>query len=148
MPRAKWGYRHVVLIVDMYSSYLCYVPIKSMSQPTRFVESVVTMYQNSGHPIKLLKMDHQFNTVELLAYLDFMHICYQFAPPYEHEYIVRIERNNRTTQDKLSCALAISSAKSTKLWLYALSDVISKLNVITRQYLSSQTPYFKWFGTQ
>ena len=85
-----------------------------MSQPTRYVESVVTMYQNSGHPIKMLKMDHQFNTVEILAYLDSMHSCNQFSPPNEHEYIGRIERNNRTTQDKLSCALAISSAKSKK----------------------------------
>ena len=82
-----------------------------MSHPTRFVESV-TMYQNSGHPIKMLKMDHQFNTLEVLAYLDFMHIWNQFAPLHEHEYIGRIERNNRTTQDKLSCALAISSDKS------------------------------------
>jgi len=88
------------------------VPIKYMSHPTRFVESVVTMYQNSGHTIKLLKMDHQLNTIEVLAYLDSMHICYQFAPPHEHEYIGRNERNIRTTQDKLSCALAISSAKS------------------------------------
>ena len=58
MPRANGGYRHVLLVVDVYSSCLSYVPIKSMSNPTRFVESVVTMYQNNGHPIKLLKMDH------------------------------------------------------------------------------------------
>jgi hypothetical protein len=148
MPRANGGYRHVVLVVDVFSSYLSYVPIKSMSNPTRFVEAVVTMYQNNGHPIKLLNMDHQFNTIEVLAYLDSMHINYQFAPPHEHEYIGRIERNNRSTQDKLSCALAISSTKSEKLWLYALGDVINKLHVVPRQHLSWQTPYYKWFGTQ
>ena len=59
-----------------------------MAHPTRFVESVVIVYQNSG---KLLKTNHQFNTLEVLAYLDSMHICYQFAPPHEHEYIGRIE---------------------------------------------------------
>ena len=114
LPHAHGGYRHVVLIVDVYSSYLSYVPIKSMSHPTRFVESVVTMYQNNGHPIKLFKMDHQFNTLEVLAYLDSMHICCQYAPPHEHEYIGRIERN-RTTQDKISYVLSISSAKSKKI---------------------------------
>ena len=61
MPRANGGYRHVVLVVDVFSSYLSYVPIKSMSHSTRFFESVVTMYQNSGHPIKLLKMHNWFN---------------------------------------------------------------------------------------
>ena len=75
-----------------------------------------------------------------------MHILYQFAPTHEHEYIGRIQRNNRTTQDKLSCALAISSAKSKKLWLFALGDVISKLNIIQRQHLSWQTPFLKLFG--
>jgi hypothetical protein len=46
-------------------------------------------------------------------------------PPYEHEFIGRIERNNRTTQDKLSCALSISSTKNKKLWLFALTDAIA-----------------------
>jgi len=57
-----------------------------MSQPTRFVESGVNMYQNSGHPIKILKIDHQFNTVEILAYIDSMHMCYQFAPRLYRSY--------------------------------------------------------------
>ena len=34
-----------------------------------------------------------------------------------------------------------------KLWLYALGDVINKLNVVPRQHLSRKTPYYKWFGT-
>ena len=97
-----------------------------MSQPTRFVES---MYSNPN-PV---------------AYIHSMHISYQLAPP--HEYIGRIERNNWTTQDKLSCDLAISSAKS-KLWLYVFGDAISKLNIIPRQHLSWKMSYFKWFGTR
>jgi hypothetical protein len=91
-------------------------------------------------------MDNQFNTQDIISYLDSLHITYQFAPPYEHEFIGRIERNNRTTQDKLSCALAISASKNKKLWLYALTDAISKLNVVPRKHLNWETPYFKWFG--
>jgi len=34
------------------------------------------------------------------------------------------------------------------MWLYALGNVVSKLNIIPRQHLSWQTPYFKWFGIQ
>jgi hypothetical protein len=41
IPRANGGYRHVVLAVDVYSSFLTYVPIKSMKKPQRFVEAVV-----------------------------------------------------------------------------------------------------------
>jgi hypothetical protein len=119
-----------------------------MKKPHRFIETIVTNYQNHGFPIKHLKMDNQFNTIEILSYLDSLHITYQFSPPYEHEFIGRIERNNRTTQDKLSCALAISSIKNKKLWLYALSDAISKLNIIPRQHLNWQTPYFKWYNLQ
>jgi len=77
MPHANGGYRHVVLVVDVYSSYLSYIPVNKLSQPTRFVESVVAVYQNGSHPIKMPKMDHQFNTLEILAYLNSMHICYQ-----------------------------------------------------------------------
>ena len=85
MTRANGGYRQVVLVVNVYSSYLSYVPAEIMSQPTRFVESVVTTYKNSGHPIQMLKIDHQFNTVEILVYFDSIHIRYQFAPPHEHD---------------------------------------------------------------
>jgi len=67
-------------------------------------------------------------------------------PTYIYEFIGRIERNNRTTQDKLSCALAISASKNKKLWLYALSDAISKLNVVPLKHLNWETPYFQWFG--
>ena len=77
MPRANGVFRHV-LLVDVFFSCLSYVPIKTMSKPIRLIESVVTMYQNCGHPIKLLKMDHQFNTLDI-CYLDSMHILHQFA---------------------------------------------------------------------
>jgi len=146
VPKANGGFRHVVLAVDVFSSYLTYVPIKSMKKPQRFIETIITNYNNNGHPIKHIKMDNQFNTQDIISYLDSLHITYQFAPPYEHEFIGRIERNNRTTQDKLSCALAISASKNKKLWLYALSDAISKLNVVPRKHLNWATPYFKWFG--
>jgi len=66
-----------------------------------------------------------------------MHITYQFATPYEHEFIGSIERHNRTAQDKLqSCALSIPSAKNEKLWLYALTDAIAKLNNVPRRHLA------------
>jgi hypothetical protein len=93
IPKANGGFRHVVLVVDVFSSFLSYVPIKSMKKPHRFIETIVTNYQNHGFPIKHLKMDNQFNTIEILSYLDSLHITYQFSPPYEHEFIGRIERN-------------------------------------------------------
>ena len=81
-------------------------------------------------------MDNQFNKTEIVDYLNSFKITYQFSPSYDHEFIGRIERNNRTTQDKLSCALAISSAQNKTLWLYALSDVVAKLNLIPRHHLN------------
>jgi len=77
-------------------------------------------------------MDNQFNKIEIVEYLHSLQITYQLSPPYEHEFIGRIERNNRTTQDKLSCGLATSSAKNKTLWLYALSDAVAKLKLIPR----------------
>jgi len=96
-----------------------------------------------------LKLDNQFNIIEVISYLNSIHVTYQFSPTNEYEYIVRIERNNRAAQDKLSCALAISANPSKNLWLFALSDVIAKLNNIPRKHLSwyrHSTPYFQWFG--
>ena len=49
------GYRHVVMVVDAFSYFLSYVPIKNMSNPLRFVggeEVIVHRYKNNGHPVK------------------------------------------------------------------------------------------------
>ena len=136
VPKSYGGFKHVVLVVDVFPSFLTYVPMKSMSKPQRFIDAVVTKIQNAGHPIKHLKLDVQFNKDEVTTYLDSFHISYQFSPPYEHEFIGCIERNNRTKQDKLTCALAISSANNKSLWLFALSDAIEKLNVVPRRNLN------------
>jgi len=71
-------------------------------------------YLDAGHPINHFKMDNQFNTPDILSYLNSMHILYTFAPPYEHEFIGKVERMNRTVQDKVTCALKISIIKSKK----------------------------------
>ena len=98
-PRTNEGCRDVVLAVDVLSSFLSYVPDKSMQGPHRFIEGIVSYQQNNEHPIKHLKMDSQFNKADIMAN--------------------RIERNNKTTRDILSCALAISS-KNEKVVVYWL----------------------------
>ena len=123
MPSSYGGFNHVLLAVDSFSSYVSYIPIKSMTKPQRFISALITKYKDAGHPIKHLKMDNQFHTPDILSYLDSISVTYTFAPPYEHEFIGKIERMNRTVQDKLTCALQISIIKSKKLWLFALSDV-------------------------
>jgi hypothetical protein len=72
-----------------------------MSKPQRFIAAVVTTFQDNGHPIKHVKMDSQLNKSDVTAYLDSIHVTYQFTPPYEHEFIGKIERNNRTAQNTL-----------------------------------------------
>ena len=52
---------------------------------------------------------------------------------------------NRTVQDKLKCALQISIIKS-KNYGNSLSDVIMKLNILTRCHLEWQRPYYLWYG--
>ena len=49
VPRANGGFRHVFLAVDVFSSYLTYVPIKSMKKPQRFLETIITNYNNNGY---------------------------------------------------------------------------------------------------
>ena len=88
-----------------------------MTKPQRFISALVMKYLDAGHSIKHLKIDNQFNTPDT------------FAPPYEHEFIGKVERMNRTVQDKVTCALKISIIKSRKIWLFALLDVLMKLNV-------------------
>ena len=68
-----------------------------MSKPIGFIEYFFTIYQNSGHiPIKILKMDHQFNTIDILCYLESIHI------------LCHLKNTNMLVA-------AISSAKSKKL---------------------------------
>ena len=49
-----------------------------------------------------------------------MDILYQFAPSHEHEFIGRIERNNRTAQDKLSCAFSLQNLKDYGYMLWVM----------------------------
>ena len=93
-------------------------------------------------------MDNQFHTPDILSYLDSISVTYTFAPPYEYEFIGKIERMNRSVQDKLTCVLQISIIKSKKIWLFSLSDVTMKLNILTRHHLAWQSPYYLWYGKQ
>ena len=69
-PKAAGGFKHVVLVVDAYSSFLSYVPIKSMKNSHRFITTIINNYQNAVFPIKHLKMDNQFNKTEIVDYLN------------------------------------------------------------------------------
>ena len=91
IPQSNGGFQHILLAVDVFSSYLTCAPKKTMSKPQRLIESIVTTYKTNGHPIKHLKMDNQFNITVVLTYLDNLRITYRFAPPYEHEFIGSIE---------------------------------------------------------
>ena len=131
------GFNHVLLAVDSFSSYVSYIPIKSMTKPQRFISALTTKDMDAGDPIKYLKMDDdQFHTPDIMSYLDSINVTYTYAPPYEHEFIGKIEQMNRTVQDKLTCALQISIIKSKKLWLFALLDVIMKQNIPPRRHLA------------
>ena len=57
-------------LLSAYSSFLSYVPIKSMKNPNRFISTIITNYQNAGYQIKHLKMDNQFNKLEIVEYLN------------------------------------------------------------------------------
>ena len=37
LPSSNGGFRHVLLAVDAYSSFVTHIPIKSMSKPHRFI---------------------------------------------------------------------------------------------------------------
>jgi len=57
-------------------------------------------------------MDNQYHAPEVLFYLDSLHILYSYALPYEHEFIGKVKRMNRTIQhDEITCALKISVLK-------------------------------------
>ena len=49
IPKAD-GFKHVVLVVDAFSSFLFYVPIKSIKNSHRFIASIINNYQNAGFP--------------------------------------------------------------------------------------------------
>jgi len=59
VPKANDDFRHVVLAVDVFLSFLTLVAIKSMKKPQRFIETIVNNYTNNYHPIKHIKMDNQ-----------------------------------------------------------------------------------------
>jgi len=109
------------MLIDALSSFLSYDPLKNILKPLRFIEVVIDMYQNYRHPIKTLEMNNQFNTSDIISYLDAIHIQYQFAASFE--FIERIDRKQSyNSRQTFSCVLAISSAKNKNLWLYSLGD--------------------------
>ena len=70
------------------------------------------------------------------------HITYIFVPSYEHEfYIGKVERMNRTVQDKISCTLTTSTIKSKKYGFLRCRN-LSKLNFLRRWHQQWNTPYY------
>jgi hypothetical protein len=81
------------------------------------------------------------NWIAVILYQQSISITFQFYPPYEHEYIGKIERAKRTSQKKISCALAISAIPDKHSWVYAANAAILKLNLIPRKQVDCVSPY-------
>jgi hypothetical protein len=118
IPVSNGGFRHLLLEVDSYSSFLMHVPIRILKHPVRFLKHPgcgSTIPTPIIH-IKHFKLDVQFNTIAVILYRQSILITFQFSPRYEHKYTGKIERANRTSQDKISCALAISAIPDKRLF--------------------------------
>ena len=86
-----------MVVFDMFYLLLMHIhrllhisPIKSTSKPQRFITALILKFLDDGHPIKN-----------------------SFAP-HDHEFVGKVERMNRTVQDKISCEFKISVIKSKK----------------------------------
>ena len=52
IPRVNGGFRHVLLAIDTFSSYLTYVPVKNPAKPQFFIAALLTKFLDSGHPFQ------------------------------------------------------------------------------------------------
>jgi hypothetical protein len=90
-----------------------------------------------------MQFDSQFASVESIAYLSSQHIRYDTTPPHEHQFNGRIERANRTIQDRVQTAMQQSSARILSLWGFAIGDSIFKNNIVPSKG-SNISPYHLW----
>jgi hypothetical protein len=142
-PVAVGGFKHAIVISDAFSKFFNYILIKNMDTLWKHIESIDILCRNDGNPVSHMQFDSQFKSLESVAYLESQHITYNTTPPHEHQFNGRIERANRTIQDRVQMAMQQSAAKMLGLWGFAIGDAIFKHNIIPAR-KSTISPYQLW----
>jgi transposase InsO family protein len=108
-PESIDGEKYVLTIIDEFSDFSAGVLLKSKADASKELVTVITQWETQiGCLLKALRTDQgtEFNGVD--SFCRKRGAVHQRTAPYAHQQNVKVERLNRTLQEKARCILAES----------------------------------------
>jgi hypothetical protein len=130
-PETDNGEKYALVIVDEFTEYSCVVLLKSKAEAVREATYVLNALQNQlDCKVQFIRTDNGTEFNGLAKFCRENGAVHQRTAPYAHQQNGKIERLNRTLQEKARCMLA-ASGLPTDLWGEAL---------LTSNYVRNMSP--------
>lgn len=130
-PETPEGHKYALVILDEYTEYSFVVLIKSKSEAAKEATYILTALQNQQDcKVQFIRTDNGTEFNGLYKFCREHGAVHQKTAPYAHQQNGKIERLNRTLQEKARCLLA-ASGLSSDYWGEAL---------LTSNYVRNMSP--------
>ena len=146
--RAFGKFTGAMTAVDLSTSYKIGKLLKTTSDFKVQLEELRVEIHGTGHTLKVLRIDNQFNTAAIKAWAAKCEPCIALQPciPHEHHSIGDIERFHRTLEDAVFKKLYGKPHLTAQYWGMAYTDHIMKCNMIGSVHGPTACPYELWHG--
>src|ERR1700759_2959721 len=144
------GKRHVLVLLDDYSSFATIYLLRSKSETLQHVKHYASMMENQlNTKIKQFRSDRggEFKSREFEEYLDAKGILHDKTVPYTSQQNGRAERINRTLREK-SEAMRHKANITDNWWEFAMTTAAHVYNRTPLESLKWKTPYQALFKQQ
>jgi transposase InsO family protein len=144
-PETPEGYKYALVILDEFTEYSFVVLIKSKSDAAKEATYILTALQNQQDcKVQFIRTDNGTEFNGLFKFCREHGAVHQKTAPYAHQQNGKIERLNRTLQEKARCLLA-ASGLSSEHWGEALLTSNYVRNMSPVKHLS-KTPFEMMHG--
>jgi len=119
--------------------------LKNKGYLLRYIKHLITFNSLHNRTIRILRMDDEFYTQEILDYLAIKHILPLNCIPHEHETLGNSERDNRTIREVVLKNLADKPHLDERYWGMCYKDILSKMDLMPCPDDPTNNPYLLWF---
>jgi hypothetical protein len=145
-PETQDGERYALNIIDEHSEMSATILLKSKADAAKEATNLLNQWQNQqGYKVKFIRTDNGTEFSGLEKFCRKNGAIHQRTAPYAHQQNGKVERLNRTLQEKAR-AMLIGSDFPPEYWGDALltANYLRNLSAVANH---DKTPHELWFGT-
>lgn len=141
------GYKYYLIIVDPFTRYIWFFPLKLKSQVTAtFVKFKQLVENQLNTKIKTFYTDNGGEFITLRSFLANQGISHLTTPPHTPEHNGLAERRHRHIVET-GLSLLTHASVPTEYWTYAFATAVYLINRMPSKTLDMDSPYLRLFGT-